>query len=174
MYGALNLQWKNVSSPEGEKQVTQYLANIWSSTYRKNTKGLEIYLMETVLDGVYYLFDVEQQRLVTASCISKGKNSHKRETSRMKGHPLSDGKDYHRGHAIPHSMGGGTGINLVPQRAALNIGPFRVLENRAVKTPGSLYFTHWKYEGDTQTPFAVQQGLLCPGHDADIREFSNE
>ena len=58
-------------------------------------------------------------------------------------------------------LGGGLDINLVTQRGSLNIGQFRVLEKRAVATPGSLYFTYWVYRSpQTQKPVRVEQGLL--------------
>jgi hypothetical protein len=92
----------------------------------------------------------------------------------MAGHPLSRGPRYHRGHAIPHTLGGGTDINLVAQLGAVNIGPFRPLERRAVATPGSLYFTYWIYGGGgAQTPIAVEQGLLVAGQRADVRRHAN-
>ena len=73
---------------------------------------------------------------------------------------------YHRGHAIPHTLGGPTDINLVPQLGRINVGQFRTLEKRAVATPGSLYFTYWSYartraagrSSASQTPVAVDQG----------------
>jgi hypothetical protein len=92
----------------------------------------------------------------------------------MAGHPLSAGPHYHRGHAIPHTLGGPTDINLVPQSGSVNVGAFRVLERRAVKTPGSLYFTYWTYRSrDAQTPVSVDQGLLVPGEPPEIRHHSN-
>jgi len=77
---------------------------------------------------------------------------------------------YHRGHAIPHTLGGATDINLVPQLGAVNVGAFRALERAAVATPGALYFTYWSYRGSRlrtarghdepgQVPTAVEQGL---------------
>lgn len=47
--------------------------------------------------------------------------------------------DYHRGHAIAHTLGGGTDINLFSQRGMLNIGEFRRLERAAVADPNALY-----------------------------------
>lgn len=92
----------------------------------------------------------------------------------MKSHPLGAQKGYHRGHAIPHTLGGGTDINLVPQMGALNIGAFRELEIRAINTPGAFYFTNWEYAGaDTQIPSHVWQGLLCVGETPDIRKHKN-
>ena len=84
--------------------------------------------------------------------------------SRMAGHPLGGDRHDHRGHAIPHTLGGPTDINLVPQRGSVNVGPFRVLEIEAVATPGALYFTYWSYaaRGD-QRPNGVDQGLIVIG-----------
>ena len=120
------------------------------------------------------MLDIFQERLIAAWGISKGKRDEVRDKSRMKGHPLGAGKEYHRGHAIPHTLGGGTDINLVAQRGSINIGAFRVLEKKAVNTPGALYFSYWEYQNlSTQTPTRVQQGLLCPRQIADIRWHNN-
>jgi hypothetical protein len=99
----------------------------------------------------------------------------------MAGHPLSTGPLYHRGHAIPHTLGGPTDINLVPQLGRINIGPFRPLEKKAVATPGSLYFTYWTYVGTPrardgragQTPTGVDQGLLIAGQPPQITRHGN-
>ncbi len=94
----------------------------------------------------------------------------------MAGHPLSAGPLYHRGHAIPHTLGGGTDINLVSQLGRINIGPFRPLEKKAVATPGSFYFTYWTYRnavGHGQTPTGVDQGLLIAGQAPDVRHHGN-
>jgi hypothetical protein len=37
---------------------------------------------------------------------------------------FSVGKQYHRGHVVPHTLGGGTDINLVPQLGKINIVRF--------------------------------------------------
>jgi hypothetical protein len=114
---------------------------------------------------------VSAERLIAAWGISRGRHAGARDASRMAGHPLSAGPLYHRGHAIPHTLGGPTDINLVPQLGRINIGPFRPLEKMAVATPGSFYFTYWTYLGSPptrtsspgQTPTGVDQGLLIPG-----------
>ena len=65
-------------------------------------------------------------------------------------------------------------INILSQRGSINIGRFRVLENQAVKTPGSLYFTYWVYGRNTgQRPQRVEQGLLRPAELPDIRHLGN-
>jgi hypothetical protein len=111
---------------------------------------------------------------VAAWGISRGKHTGPRPASRMRGHPRGGDEHYHRGHAIPHTLGGGTDINLAPQLGAVNIGPFRQLENRAVATPGALYFTYWIYRNPAdQRACRIEQGLLVPGHGADVRRHGN-
>jgi hypothetical protein len=99
----------------------------------------------------------------------------------MAGHPSSAGPLYHRGHAIAHTLGGPTDINLVPQLGRINVGPFRPLEKKAVATPGSFYFTYWTYFGTTsrrgaipsQMPTGVDQGLLIAGQPPQITHHGN-
>jgi len=131
-------------------------------------------VVETTAASFSYLFDIGSQRLVAAWGVSAGRHGGKRDASRMAGHPLSAGQRYHRGHAIPHTLGGPTDINLVPQLGSVNVGPFRPLEKKAVATPGSFYFTYWKYRGNsTQIPSGVDQGLFIPGGTSDIRHHGN-
>ena len=121
-----------------------------------------------------YLFDIAPQRLIAAWGVSHGKFAGPRDDARMAGHPRGGGPLYHRGHAIAHTLGGQTDINLVPQLGSVNIGPFRVLEKRAVATPGALYFSYWMYgKPQDQKPTGVQQGLLAPGDAPDVRTFPN-
>jgi hypothetical protein len=143
-------------------EVIPYLVSVWLDDYDRLSPKNNI--VETTTQGFSYLFDLEHERLIAAWGISKGKSTDPRDKSRMAGHPLSAGPLYHRGHAIPHTLGGPTDINLVPQRGSVNVGAFRVLERQAVLAPGSLYFTYWIYGHSVgQTPTAVQQGLLSPG-----------
>ena len=155
-------------------EVVEYLISSWLDDYYRSVGNAYTQVVETSNTGFSYLFDISQERLIVAWGISKGKSTEHRDKSRMRGHPLSAGKKYHRGHAIPHTLGGGTDINLVAQKGSVNIGAFRVLENRAVNTPGALYFTYWEYSNvNTQTPVRVQQGFLVPGKTADIRWHQN-
>jgi|LGVF01.1.fsa_nt_gb hypothetical protein len=154
------------------KQVVPYLVEIWLTDYSKMTSKSEI--VEVCTYGFYYLFDIINQRLISAWGISKGRSATPRDKSRMRGHPQSYGPLYHRGHAITHTLGGPTDINLVPQLGSVNISGFRNLENLAVKTPGTLYFTYWMYGNSPgQKPHSVEQGLLCPGQVPDIRRHQN-
>lgn len=153
-------------------EVVPLLIRQWLSDYDRNAPGGEI--VQVSSGGFSYLFDITHQRLIAAWGVSQGKHSGERDKARMAGHPLSAGKQYHRGHAIPHTLGGPTDINLVPQLGSVNVGPFRRLEREAVATPGSLYFTHWRYRGTkSQVPVDVEQGLLLLGSPAKISLHAN-
>jgi hypothetical protein len=154
------------------ERVVPYLVDVWLTDYERFAADSEI--VETTVTSFSYLFDIAAQRLLAAWGISKGRHDALRDRSRMAGHPLSSAPLYHRGHAIPHTLGGPTDINLVPQRGSVNVGAFRALERQAVATPGSLYFTYWMYRRRTdQTPVSVEQGLLVPGQPPDIRTHPN-
>jgi hypothetical protein len=150
-------------------QVIPRLVDIWLTS----SAGLSDDVVETTASNFSYLFDIGKQRLIAAWGISRGRFGKDRDAQRMKGFPLSAGAKYHRGHAIPHRLGGPLDINLVPQLGAINIGGFRALERRAVATPGALYFTFWKYRGQSQTPVGVDQGLLIAGRAPEISSFGN-
>ena len=124
-------------------KIVPYLVEVWLDDYARTGRNADI--VETTVSGFSYLFDVIPGRLIAAWGISKGRHGGPRDKDRMRGHPLSAGELYHRGHAIPHTLGGPCDINLVPQLGKINIGPFRELERNAVATSGSLYFTYWTY-----------------------------
>jgi hypothetical protein len=161
------------------KEVIPYLVGIWLNDYARGGSKMDV--VETTTSGFSYLFDIMAQRLIAAWGISHGRHSESRDKARMAGHPLGAGPLYHRGHAIPHTLGGPTDINLVPQLGRINIGPFRPLEKQAVATPGSLYFTYWTYVGAPrtrdghkgQTPTGVEQGLLVAGRSPLIERHGN-
>ncbi|HXW72132.1 MAG TPA: hypothetical protein VEK34_11930 [Methylocella sp.] len=151
------------------KVVVPYLVDVWLSDYARYASTMDV--VETRASTFSYLFDVAAERLIAAWGVSRGRHSGERDKRHMAGHPNSAGPLYHRGHVIPHTLGGPTDINLVPQLGRINVGPFRPLEKRAVATPGSFYFTYWTYFGSVparggsrgQTPTGVDQGLLVAG-----------
>ncbi|MCC2687608.1 MAG: hypothetical protein K0S21_411 [Rhizobiaceae bacterium] len=160
------------SSTSIEEQAVTYLVGEWLADYDRITPDNEI--VETTTQGFSYLFDTSTGRLLAAWGFSRGRHAGARDKSRMAGHPLSAGALYHRGHAIPHTLGGPTDINLVPQLGSVNIGPFRSLERQAVATPGALYFTYWRYGDRTsQTPIGVDQGLIVRGQMPQILRHGN-
>lgn len=155
-----------------DDKVIPYLIKVWLDDYGRVGTAFDV--VETEVDGFNYLFDIAAERLLAAFGVSRGRHGEPRDRSRMAGHPLSAGPLYHRGHAIPHTLGGPTDINLVPQLGAINVGPFRELEKRAVATPGSLYFTYWIYRSSRdQKPIAVDQGLLILGRPPEIHHYRN-
>ncbi|MFL9921639.1 hypothetical protein PQR75_41100 [Paraburkholderia fungorum] len=150
-----------------QDDVAPLLVQLWANDYLQRLASCE--LLETSVGGFSYLFDISTDRLIAAWGFSQGKSTVPRKeiATRMRGHPLGNGGTYHRGHAIPHTLGGSTDINLVPQLGKINSGPFQALERLAVSCPGALYFTYWLYgPGDSQVPVGVEQGLLSPGSPA--------
>ena len=161
------------SAPDYETDVIPYLVDVWLDEYVA-AGGSDLDVVQVSTGGFEYLFDVAAERLLAAWGVSQGKHTGARPASRMAGHPLGAGAGYHRGHAVPHTLGGGTDINLVPQLGSVNVGAFRPLEIQAVGTPGALYFTHWSYaDATSQKPAAVEQGLIRPGLPPDIRTHAN-
>ena len=153
-------------------EIIPFLVDGWLREYLQRAPSRDV--IETEVNGFAYLFDVKYGRLIAAWGVSRGRHAGARDRSRMAGHPLSAGRDYHRGHAIPHTLGGPTDINLVPQLGSVNVGAFRPLEREAVATPGTLYFTHWIYaRGPSQQPERVEQGLLHPGGPVRIERHGN-
>lgn len=153
--------------------IISSLVEDWLDDYCSKWPSKDI--IETSVGDSHYLFDVELERLIAAWKISAGRDSHERDKSRMAGFPKHEDRElYHRGHAIPHRLGGGTDINLVLQLGSINIGAFRGLEREAQATPGALYFTYWLYnDGTSQVPSSVEQGLIQPGRPANIISHAN-
>lgn len=181
IYANLTAVLRGLRPPLTEAIVASRLApcllDIWLNDYRRVADEYDI--VETTDQGFSYLFDLSAGRLIAAWGLSKGKDVSPRSiiATRMKGHPLTntvDGKRYHRGHAVPHTMGGRTDINLVPQLGLINSGAFQELERLAVATPGSLYFTYWSYpDSRGQRPSGVEQGCLIAGSAPKIVNFGN-
>ena len=175
MINYANLQTRLNAVPNGRdaiRMAIEDLSQAWLDDYAHARPRTEI--VETTTSGFSYLFDISSGRLIAAWGISQGRFGGARDAGRMAGHPQSAGPLYHRGHAIPHTLGGPTDINLIPQLGQINIGPFRRLERRAVATPGALYFTYWQYAGATsQVPVGVDQGLLVPGQPLEVSRHTN-
>src|SRR5579864_2113695 len=106
-------------------KVAPLLVQLWADDYGRRVASCR--LLETSTGGFSYLFDMSTERLVAAWGISRGKSAVPRKdiATRMRGHPLANGGTYHRGHAIAHTLGGSTDINLVPQLGKINSGRFQ-------------------------------------------------
>lgn len=155
-----------------DSAVVPYLVSLWLHDY--DPHGIARQIVETRQGNFSYLFDIGSERLIAAWGVSRGANSTPRPKTRMAGHPKDPSTRYHRGHAIAHSLGGGTDINLLPQLGHVNSGPFQRLERLAVQHTGALYFTYWRYgQFLSQRPLGVDQGLLIPGRLPMIEHFLN-
>jgi len=168
-----NIPWESLLTT----RILPYLSQEWLRHYFLSLAAgdVEVNLNNSSLDTFSYLFDIGPDRLIAAWGISRGRFPGARDNGRIRGYPVSTRPVYHAGHAIPHRLGGGADINLAAQLGSLNTGAFRELENRAVKTPGSLYFTYWMYSMSrtAQVASRIQQGLLIRGSQPDIKVFNN-
>jgi hypothetical protein len=142
-----------------QHELPDRLCAAWCRDYRDTFRNTEI--VSIALAPFVYLFDLAGERSVAVYGIMGGKVSPPRDGARMAGFPKAEGPQYHRGHAMPHSAGGGTDINLFIQPGALNVGPFRELEKLAVASPGSFYFVRFLYDlTGSQRPAFIEQGAL--------------
>ena len=147
--------------------IQRKLVPLWCDDYCSNHKNAELVLVDIAdsTTSFKYLFDITLGRNIAAFGVPAFAQ-HKRDASRMAGHPLSDGADFHRGHLMAHSIGGGTDINLVPQLGKLNIGEFRVLERKvrdlAKQNLRCFYFVRTIYSGASQTPRLFEQCVIYP------------
>jgi hypothetical protein len=153
-------------------EVAERLVQLWLDEYTRLHFPHDV--VETTAASFSYLFDIGPQRLIAAWGVRR------RPRCGQAGRREDGGSPIERRKALPSRsrnsthLGGPTDINLVPQLGSVNVGPFRPLEKQAVATPGSFYFTYWKYrDNSTQTPSGVDQGLLIPDGTSDIRRHGN-
>ena len=143
------------------------LVPIWCDDYYAENPGAELVSVDLKDEGTSftYLFDISLQRAIVAFGVPVFA-MHQRDAARMAGHPLSAGSQFHRGHLMAHSIGGGTDINLVPQLGKLNIGEFRKLERMARdlarQNQQCLYFVRTIYANDSQVPSQFEQCVVLP------------
>jgi hypothetical protein len=151
------------------------LTGRWTDSYLSDWPDAEI--VEVPEKTFSYLFDIKHGHAIAAYGLMRGKNPDARDAARMANYPKAQGKEYHRGHLIPHSGHGGTDINLFIQLGSVNIGPFRELERKAVAHPGSFYFVRLIYQrgSQSQMPIGMEQGLLVNGEKPrlEVRTFKN-
>ncbi len=157
------------------QELPQRLSDMWCRAYALDCPDNDIVAVD--LDSFTYLFDLKHERNIAAYGIMGGRNWGARDHVRMAGFPKSEGKNYHRGHMIPHSGHGGTDINLFIQQGSVNIGPFRELERLAVAHSGSFYFVRLVYSpgSSSQRPNFIEQGLFLNTTPTrlEIRSFPN-
>ncbi|MGB6691929.1 MAG: DNA/RNA non-specific endonuclease [Terracidiphilus sp.] len=158
--------------------IVHQLEPLWCDDYYAAHPDAEIVSVDLkdTLSSFTYLFDIRLQRAVVAFGVPAFA-THRRDPSRMAGHPLSAGSQFHRGHLMAHSIGGGTDINLVPQLGKLNVGEFRKLERQvrdlAKQNLQCLYWVRCIYNNDSQTPSNLEQCMIAPSGLLAFREFKN-
>ena len=161
---------KFISSYSGSDIVAEIgnlLTPVWCDDYAFTNPSAQIVEVETGESGAVfsYLFDLTLERNVVAFGIPSI-SKHKRDRSRMAGHPLANSARYDRGHLMANSTGGGCDINLVPQLAKANRVEFRVLERKVLELARdhmqSFYFVRCLYTNRTQLPSAFEQGIIEP------------
>jgi hypothetical protein len=107
-----------------------------------------------------------------------------RDASRMRGFlggglTAADGDSVDKGHFVGHSLGGGTDVNLFPQRSELKRGwsdpgkVFRRMERAAAGRPGTFVFARPLYSDTTWHPTALEYGLLTAELCLWVERFSN-
>jgi hypothetical protein len=168
---------QGVPNPVGHAAAIAYLNRVlpplWANQYP--AKGGE--LLTVTLGGpmgqegaVSTLFDLRSptsktdNRVVAVWGISRAEPASTRDTTRMAGFlggVWSDnypGRD--RGHFFAHTMGGGTDINLFPQRASVNRGgEWRRMERYAAANPGTFCFIRPIYSDGRWTPAELEYGI---------------
>jgi len=149
-------------------ELPDSLVPLWCDDYAASNPLAELVqvdIAEPTGPPFSYLFDLTPQRNVVAWGVP-AYVTHKRDATRMSGHPLGGNNRYHRGHLMSHGTGGGTDINLVPQLGSLNIGAFRRLErlvrSLAQQHQASLYFVRTVYGDSSQMPRQIEQCVIQP------------
>jgi hypothetical protein len=148
--------------------ISRSLVPLWCDDYFSGNRGAELVSVDLDNSGTVltYIFDITLQRTIVAYGVPIFAK-HARDSGRMAGHPNSAGPDFHRGHLIAHSIGGGTDINLVPQLGKLNIREFRIIERRvrdmAKQNLSCLYFARPIFSNTSQTPAMFEQGAILSG-----------
>jgi hypothetical protein len=159
-------------------EIAQVLIPLWCDDYAYSSPSAEIVEVETGESGASftYLFDLALDRNVVA-CGIPSASKHKRDRSRMAGHPLANSARYDRGHLMANSTGGGCDINLVPQLSKVNRVQFRVLVRKVIELARdqmqSFYFVRCLYTNRGQLPAAFEQGIIQPNGRLLYATFNN-
>ena len=169
---------KSCSGPNFLSELPDKLVPLWCDEYYFSNPRADLVVVDLSDAGTTfsYLFDVQSERTIAAFGVPMY-SKHRRDAARMAGYPLSAGSEFHRGHLMAHSIGGGTDINLVPQLGKLNIGQFRVLEKLvrklAEENVRSLYFVRPIYLSSSQTPTYIEQAVIRSARTLDYALHQN-
>jgi hypothetical protein len=167
---------------------------MWASEYQAMSSHIPN-VLQFEIDGFQHLFDYTsdpsadssahdtEDRLVAVFGLSRIPEG-KRSSSRMKGFlggRLVDATDtpLDKGHFIAVSMGGGTEVNLFPQRPELNRGwsdpgkVFRKMERFAAEHPGTFVFARPLYASTSWHPTSIEYAVLLPELRWWVEQFAN-
>jgi hypothetical protein len=144
-------------------------AREWGAGYERDTGNR---LHEIDLGPFTYTFDTTLERLVSARGRSVPPTA-PRDQARQRGHPRAPDGD-HKGHVIAHSIGGGMDINIVAQKASVNLGGrWRQIEKLAAANPGTAVAVHLIYDDDSDRPAAFEYAVDDPEDGLRIERFDN-
>lgn len=152
-------------------------------------------VLQFAVEGFEHLFDftsdptageaasVAEDRLVAVFGRSRPQ-AEPRDASRMRGFLGGglrgvEGAPLDKGHFIGHSLGGGTDVNLFPQRPELNRGwsdpgrVFRRMERYASTHAGTFVFARPLYRDASWQPAELEYGLLMPERILWVERFGN-
>jgi hypothetical protein len=170
------------------------LPSLWLHEYQAMCSHVPNVLQFDV-EGFQHLFDftsdpkedgqaaATEDRLVAVFGHSRAPSAG-RDSSRMRGFlggrlTATEGSLLDKGHFIGHSLGGGTDVNLFPQRPELNRGwsdpgkVFRRMERHAAGNPGTFIFARPLYNDSTWHPYSLEYGLLMPDLRLWVEHFAN-
>lgn len=163
--------------------IPRALEGEWAALYERATPGQRDVRAFTI--GTFtYLWDVtsaaasEPEVRVVGVYGRSVKAGHRRNSSRIAGHPLrrpTAGFDVHRGHLAAHSLGGpDEGFNFVVQSARVNLsGRWRRMERYAAERPGTFLFVRCAYRDLSSTPAAFEYGLILDDESLVVEHFLN-
>lgn len=166
------------------------LPEAWITRYHRMCTG-PTNVLEVSLRDFSYLFDfcaelvearelpvgARADRAVVAYGIARS-TSEKRDASRIRGFPGSDGRG-DRGHLVAHAVGGGLDINVFHQDAYLNRGwsaqgkRYREMERYCSENEGTFFFSRLIYTDETARPSEIEFGILMRDTSLWLEVFDN-
>lgn len=172
-----------------DSELISILEDVWLDRYRKASNH-ETNVLQFQDSGFTFLYDQTsarnsgvEDRLVVGYGFSVHQDE-KRDASRIQGLlggglEISGKGTFDKGHVLAHSMGGGTSVNLFPQRPELNRGRseagkvYRRMERFAAEHPNTFVFSRLWYSDDSWVPSALEYGVLLPERRFWVEQFEN-
>jgi hypothetical protein len=172
-----------------DSKLISILEDVWLDRYRKASSH-ETNVLQFQDSGFIFLYDQTssgnsgvEDRLVVGYGFSVHQDE-KRDASRIRG-LLGGGLEipgkgtFDKGHVLAHSMGGGTSVNLFPQRPELNQPRsekgklYCRMERFAARNPNTFVFSRLWYSDDSWVPSAMEYGVLLPERRFWVEQFKN-